>query len=365
MNRTCDPPLSTCTGSFGPRPTPWRRLLAAVLCFLIALNLLLTPGASAGPILYEGFQYDPGGAAGRTLNGEDGSQPGETNGTGFDGPWRSSSNQAENADFSHIRSIGPTNPTGSSPLSFGSLTVAGASASNNNPAGFRARADRSLAESGARTAGMADGGELWMSLLYDDRRSDAQPIHVGLTSDSFSLGPELLSGSGVGVRLFQGNLPTLPPAATGFSAIGEFTTAGFNGSGDRHAFFQDNHTFLLVAQFLWNSDSSQNDQMNLWVFEDAGGPFALNLAQPHAQTSSLAVDQTQFNRLAIYQQGPDSVLDEIRFFGIESSETTVDAVSAVTPGLSVRVIVPEPSSFLLHILWILAISVKRQQSAER
>lgn len=272
--------------------------------------------ASAAPVIYEPFEFADGDTS---LNGNAG-------GTGLSGNWTNS------------RTVEDTNMTYGNLETSGDAIFINGGWTNGNP-------NIAVDTTSAYTGLLADGGEMWISVLFETTASDQRSM-LALTSDGPGLSNGNIDSSGVGVAIARtsngnfyaniyaddengswgNNLSSTPSSAAGASAQ--------NNAG------AINTTYFLVAHVQWGDTAADLDQIDLYL---PGTDLDL--------TGHLVATSTGI----IANQG---VLDNLGFTNLRNG-TTWDEVRIGATYADVSPI-PEPGSLALIGLGGLLIARRRR-----
>ena len=236
--------------------------------------------AGDGPAVYESFDY----AAGTDLTG--------SGGTGFDGDWATSGNNA-NAGLFVVNTTGLTFTDGSS----NALPVAGKSAHRVNATG-RSEANRALTAD-ARAALFADGSTMWFSVLYKKTSASRQAGFV-IGTDTF----DVAAGWQLDTYADGGE-------GFGFGSSGDLLVTALSyddsaGPAEVDSTVDTTTVKLTAGKIVWKANGS-NDELTLYNVTDLTTEPTTPIA-----TITADLDQSHFDRVSMVGNGNSIAFDEIR-----------------------------------------------------
>ncbi|NNM31129.1 MAG: hypothetical protein HKO57_16545, partial [Akkermansiaceae bacterium] len=245
-------------------------------------------------LVYEPFDYPPGGLDLRSGNSE----------VGLQGDW--------NADA--------TTQVAAGTLAFGGLPVGGGKLANFSAGESRFGGSRALEASALADRGLLDdNATLWFSALMGAETGgniNNARLALALANSQFNDGSSKYwindegaqAGSGLGVTLGRFGVINATPVATQFRdlAAGDGTRGNVYGSVAGGGYGAGEHG-LIVGTFTWGATPADPDVIAIYQ----PGPDLVLPAAP-VSTLSVTVDQSTYDTIT-FARGDKVVLDEIRF----------------------------------------------------
>ena len=279
-----------------------------------AVILASSYGSTQAAVIYEPFAPD----GGTTLSGNPG-------GTGLTGNWtlRTGTNHQEDANLTY----------GTLPTSGGSVTTTG---------GWNTSSVSIDTNTPGYSTLLANGGEMWFSMLYNPGTADDQRF-------GFSIGNDVLGG-GNGINNSQGIGFGWTPQELFYSKLWHDTDLGWtnnlqNAPGPNGNVTANQSTnalntvYFIVGHVQWGATSTDNDTVTLYLPDTN-----LALGNPMATDFNVIADQSGFDTISTQILRAGAFYDEIRI-----------GATAAAVG-----VIPEPSAALLGGLSVLALLRRRR-----